>query len=72
MYRKANNGGGSSAEEKESLVVTDEVLDEEELAVTTDRKSKSGRREHWGPGKFDKDSHCLNIMVRELVMSTGK
>ena len=67
MYRKANNGGGSSAEERESLVVTDELLEGEELAVTTDGKAKSERCRHWGPGKFDKDSHCLNIMVRELL-----
>ena len=65
FYRKAANGSASAAEEKKFLVpgtAGDEFGEEEELlALTQDTKSR--RTEHWGPQDFQRDSHCLNVMV---------
>lgn len=67
LHRKAASGNASPAEERKFLVTglsTDDLVQEEEL-VSYNPKSTSRCDQHWGPHNFDKDSHCLNIMVSE-------
>ena len=73
LCRKAANGGVLSAEERKFLVpgkAADEFgVEEELLALTQDTKSR--RADHWGPHDFDRDSHCLNVMVSGEAGSVG-